>query len=455
MIMSAAIVMVFGISGIFLAERIGPAAYEPPYVIVLAIAICVGVGFALFNLCWAHIFSKLDPKRLYRLVILSYLFGLVMYLPVTFMPPITVVPVIICFVLLSTFLLTSVKTTSNTASADKITSDKTVLDKTAANTASADKTVLQTEERPRARKQAVKEAVRMLWRPVLCTAAFSFMSGLMLHLSGQSTLPLGEFQQVSIIASLIILAVLLLPALILSRPLDITSAYRISLPISAAGFLLLPFIWNALSGITNALVNMGLMTVSIVLWCMLAATAAHTRLPVHLVFAACLATITLANLAGMILGFLQGVFLTQSFLSLAAVALVSIYLLSMVSLIVFKRQEPARADGEKKAAESQGYREERYLESCQKLAQEAGFTPREAEMLPLLGSGRSIARIAKMLFISENTAKSHIKSIYSKLDVHSKQELIDLVSEKTSSQSATLTPDNDAQVEAVLNEWHE
>ena len=35
--------------------------------------------------------------------------------------------------------------------------------------------------------------------------------------------------------------------------------------------------------------------------------------------------------------------------------------------------------------------------------------------------------IAKQLFISENTVRSHSKSIYKKLDIHSKQELLDLL----------------------------
>jgi DNA-binding CsgD family transcriptional regulator len=50
-------------------------------------------------------------------------------------------------------------------------------------------------------------------------------------------------------------------------------------------------------------------------------------------------------------------------------------------------------------------------------------------MLLLLGQGRSVANIASTLFISENTAKSHIRSIYRKLGVHSKQELIDHISD--------------------------
>jgi DNA-binding CsgD family transcriptional regulator len=69
----------------------------------------------------------------------------------------------------------------------------------------------------------------------------------------------------------------------------------------------------------------------------------------------------------------------------------------------------------------------RFLTSCQTLSTRFELTPREAEMLPLLGQGRSVAAVSKLLFISENTTKSHVRSIYRKLDVHTKQELIELL----------------------------
>ena len=45
----------------------------------------------------------------------------------------------------------------------------------------------------------------------------------------------------------------------------------------------------------------------------------------------------------------------------------------------------------------------------------------------MLAKGRDVPSIAKQLFISENTVRSHSKSIYRKLKIHSKQELLDLL----------------------------
>lgn len=67
------------------------------------------------------------------------------------------------------------------------------------------------------------------------------------------------------------------------------------------------------------------------------------------------------------------------------------------------------------------------LAYCQKLALENGLTPREVEILGLIAMGRSAKYIAEELLISHNTTRTHIKHVYEKLNIHSKQELLDLV----------------------------
>ena len=52
------------------------------------------------------------------------------------------------------------------------------------------------------------------------------------------------------------------------------------------------------------------------------------------------------------------------------------------------------------------------------------LTPREFEILKLLADGNSYAQITQQLFITENTLKTHIKRIYSKLDVHNRMNAV-------------------------------
>jgi DNA-binding NarL/FixJ family response regulator len=51
------------------------------------------------------------------------------------------------------------------------------------------------------------------------------------------------------------------------------------------------------------------------------------------------------------------------------------------------------------------------------------LTPREAEVLELLQSGRSNAEIAQMLHVSIETVRSHARRIYRKLGVSTRREL--------------------------------
>ena len=61
-----------------------------------------------------------------------------------------------------------------------------------------------------------------------------------------------------------------------------------------------------------------------------------------------------------------------------------------------------------------------------RLASRYFLTEREADILALLFSGRSVPYISEQLTVSPNTVKTHVRHIYAKLDVHNRQELLDL-----------------------------
>lgn len=67
------------------------------------------------------------------------------------------------------------------------------------------------------------------------------------------------------------------------------------------------------------------------------------------------------------------------------------------------------------------------------------LTRRETEVLHLLACGRSLPYIQSELCIAEGTARSHAHSIYRKLNVHTRQELIDLVEDVRSNDAETYT----------------
>ena len=66
---------------------------------------------------------------------------------------------------------------------------------------------------------------------------------------------------------------------------------------------------------------------------------------------------------------------------------------------------------------------------CDVVAARYQLTPRERDVLGLLARGRTSPIIQERLVVSQNTVRTHVRHIYTKLGVHSQQELINLVDE--------------------------
>ncbi|WP_417160600.1 LuxR C-terminal-related transcriptional regulator [Senegalimassilia anaerobia] len=79
-----------------------------------------------------------------------------------------------------------------------------------------------------------------------------------------------------------------------------------------------------------------------------------------------------------------------------------------------KPDEPARGGG-------------RFRGKCEKVANTFLLSRRETEILFFLAKGHNAAYIQEKLYISEGTAKTHIRHIYRKCDVHSQQDLMRMV----------------------------
>lgn len=60
---------------------------------------------------------------------------------------------------------------------------------------------------------------------------------------------------------------------------------------------------------------------------------------------------------------------------------------------------------------------------CDALARECGLTPRETEVLALVALGHPTAQVEEELFVSHNTLKTHLRHLYAKCEVHTREEL--------------------------------
>ncbi|MDE8703813.1 LuxR C-terminal-related transcriptional regulator, partial [Adlercreutzia equolifaciens] len=70
-----------------------------------------------------------------------------------------------------------------------------------------------------------------------------------------------------------------------------------------------------------------------------------------------------------------------------------------------------------------------FRERCEAVANTYLLSRRENEVMYYLSRGYKSSFIQQQLYISEGTAKTHIRHIYRKLDIHSQLELIHLIDE--------------------------
>lgn len=71
--------------------------------------------------------------------------------------------------------------------------------------------------------------------------------------------------------------------------------------------------------------------------------------------------------------------------------------------------------------------EEELYSRCHTIAYDYKLTEREAEVLLCLGEGWSVPAVARRLMISQDTTRTHVKHIYTKLDIHSRDELVKII----------------------------
>lgn len=70
---------------------------------------------------------------------------------------------------------------------------------------------------------------------------------------------------------------------------------------------------------------------------------------------------------------------------------------------------------------------DRLSKQAQVLREQYRLSARETEVMEYIARGYTVARTAEELIVSENTIRTHSKRIYAKLNVHKKQELIDML----------------------------
>ena len=279
----------------------------------------------------------------------------------------------------------------------------------------------------------------------------------------------------SMLGSFVSAAVLLLLWRRMSFRLGLTSVFRVVYPLVITGFLLLPFLG---AGYLNLFAAFTYMVFSLVLMLMMMQCAQVSRdrgiNPVF-IYAFFGAVVYLMQAVGFLLGWVSDFVSVDGFDWLFFVALVSSYVLGITLLvstgtlfkavaskgtvtadpIEFLRRGSADADGRSpasgpakdgkpvkpakaapkrrnrpSASDDAGAIRDRTSKQCRAMQEAFGLSTRETEVMELIARGNSMASIAERLVISENTVRTHAKHIYTKLDIHKRQELLDMLHER-------------------------
>lgn len=232
-----------------------------------------------------------------------------------------------------------------------------------------------------------------------CVAALQLYGGRPLSLGVRAVLPTGADQDVG--------------------PLG--GAYRLAILLMVGGFVAVPLLESVgVSGVSVVLAGyLGVFSVLVSLFLIMGRIAGRDAVRS---FARGFAALFCGEIFGVLIGGIVGAIPGTFDVSAALVALAGVAVM-YAFLFLFTDRDMA-------ALSVVVAQTDRFEEACELIARTAKLSKREAEILPMALRGRTAERIASEFFISKNTVDTHLRRIYAKCGVHTRQELIDL-GEKT------------------------
>lgn len=213
---------------------------------------------------------------------------------------------------------------------------------------------------------------------------------------------------------------------------SLATIYRLLLPVAAALFIVLSsFPVGTMSFSLGFLVSHGVMaTVALLALASLAAVARAGEFSPVVVGAALCAMTSLAVLVGSNLSRIAPQ--DDSMGSVLLVCAMAYFVYVLISPLADYYRMFREADGAGTCGEA-AFRDVAqpldYERVCAALADERNLSAREREILPYIARGHRPAYVADLLCISEHTVRTHLRNMYRKLGVNSREGLIQLVEE--------------------------
>jgi DNA-binding CsgD family transcriptional regulator len=281
------------------------------------------------------------------------------------------------------------------------------------------------ENRPAAHAQKYKVAFSNLWVSFACIALLSLIA----PMAGTALLDARIDTYVRVFLALFgnigAATALYICWQLIKIPVTFERLGLVIFPILATAFILLV--------VAPAAYGLFFLFMGDMLFCLISMLAISTSIEISLdrkigivvVFGAIAGTMCLGRLVGWSVGMVIGVIPAFSNYQLPVVAVVLLYSFAILIYFVERSRRKRRVEGETRVDDSPSA--DSISLRCEKLTKLHKLSTRESEVLDLLAHGRDIPSIAKILFLSENTVRTHAKRLYRSLDIHSRQELIDML----------------------------
>lgn len=380
-----------------------PAGAQIATVAALCGAALSGAGLATIILLWSEFYAALPMRQVALYYSSSFVLATVIHFLIVALTPEAA--------LITTAALPLISAGCFVASMNMIKLQQSDTDSTKRNEANAIAEALDNDSAQR-------------WsfpvRPMLLMAAYSFTMNFC-RTTG------GIVNDLTMLGVAFAALFVLIFALFFFERFDVRYLFRIALPLMVAGALLQPFLEGGGLVITGIMLNMSHASFVILTMIVLSTICSRYGVLAIWLFGLTRAARVLASVIGSYLGTtawvtldVQGVMLATCVVVIVLVAF-SMFLLNETDLETTWGITPLKT-----RHETATYRES-LAGRCAQIARTHGLTLREEEILALLAQGKSTPRIQQELCISNGTAKSHIRHIYTKLDVHSRDEVIALV----------------------------
>lgn len=244
-----------------------------------------------------------------------------------------------------------------------------------------------------------------------------------------------------------------------SKDLDLGFTYRPIVPLMIVGFLILPFTGLAGGGVLGrAIIDMSFMYLDLFFWIVLSDLAFRLRVPAIEIFSWGRLTLMAGPVfLGWLIGSQASAWIVLSDKEMIAFSLASVLVLVLSSMLILNERDVLGLWGKSPLPEPVSPEDKSvgpWRQRCARISQAYSLSPREEEIMVLLAKGRSLPFIKDELTISSGTVQTHINHIYRKLDVHSRQEMLNLIENFGKSPSVEMPKPGSPQARASQSVRH-